>query len=59
MFGGSSFGGRASFAEAGSEERKGDIPERQPVGGRREDMEHLSRAASNVRVCRLGIFWAE
>lgn len=59
MFGGSSFGGRASFAEAGSEEKKGDVPETQPVGGRREDTEHLSRAASNAHVCRLGIFGAE
>lgn len=59
MFGGSSFGGRASFAAAGSEERMGDVPERQPVGGRREDAELRSRAASNAHVCRLGVFGAE
>jgi len=59
VFGGSSFGGRASFAEAGSGERMGDVPERQPGGGRRKVAELCSRAASNTYVCRLGILRAE
>lgn len=59
MFGESSFGGRASFAAVGSEERMGDVPERQLVGGRREDVELCSRAASNMHVYRLGNFGAE
>lgn len=48
MFGGSSFGGKVCFAKSGSEDRMGDVPERQPVGGRREDAELRSRAATRM-----------
>lgn len=59
MSGGCSLEGTASFAAAGSEERTGDVPERQPVGGRREAAELRSRAVSNTCVCRLRVFQAE